>query len=217
MPFDEQTIILRVTFLIPLILSLSVHEWAHAWAAWRLGDDTAKLLGRMTLNPLAHIDPLGTFLLPLLGVPFGWAKPVPINPVRFRGVSMTTGVMLTAAAGPISNVVLCAISTAMLAIMARLRPGLVEAGSGPAVLLETLIIMNLILALFNLLPFPPLDGSRIVEGLLHGRLRGQWEAFTRIAPVLLLVVLFAPVLLHVNLFRWPMEFVARLVGMLTGR
>src|SRR5271157_1843260 len=108
MLFDEQTILARLTFLVPLILSLSVHEWAHAWAAWRLGDDTARLLGRMTLNPLAHIDPLGTVLLPLLGVPFGWAKPVPVNPLRFRGVSMSIGMLLTAAAGPISNIVLAA-------------------------------------------------------------------------------------------------------------
>jgi Zn-dependent protease len=216
MPFDEQTIIARVTFLIPLILSLSVHEWAHAWAAWRLGDDTARLLGRMTLNPLAHIDPLGTFLLPLLGVPFGWAKPVPINPVRFRGVSMTTGVMLTAAAGPISNLVLCAGSAAMLAILVRLRPGLVEAGSGPAALLEILIMMNMMLAIFNLLPIPPLDGSRIVEGLLVGRFRSSWQAFTQIAPFVLLLVLFAPVLLHANLFAWPMELVGSLIREITG-
>ena len=105
-----------MTFLIPLILSLSVHEWAHAWAAWRLGDDTARLLGRMTLNPIAHVDPLGTLLLPMLGVPFGWAKPVPVNPLRFRNVSMPIGMMLTAAAGPISNVVL-ALGAAALRVL----------------------------------------------------------------------------------------------------
>ena len=217
MHFDEQTIIARLTFLIPLILSLSVHEWAHAWAAWRLGDDTARLLGRMTLNPLAHIDPLGTFLLPLLGVPFGWAKPVPINPIRFRRVSMTTGVMLTAAAGPISNLMLCAAASAVLALLARLRPDLVEAGGGPAALLGMLIMMNMMLAIFNLLPIPPLDGSRIVEGLVSSRFRGSWQSFCQFAPLFLALVVFAPLLLHVNLFAWPIEFAARLIRGLTGR
>src|SRR5262245_62591833 len=93
----------RIVNFIPVLLSLTVHEWAHAWTAWKLGDDTAKLQGRVSLNPIDHIDPVGTLLLPLLGVPFGWAKPVPINPVRFRAnVSMPMGVLLSVAAGPIS-------------------------------------------------------------------------------------------------------------------
>src|SRR4029453_17695487 len=92
----------RAVAFIPVLLSLTVHEWAHAWAAWKLGDDTAKHLGRLTLNPLDHMDLLGTLLLPLT-VSFGWAKPVPINPLRFRSVSMRFGIVLVAAAGPISN------------------------------------------------------------------------------------------------------------------
>ena len=88
MGFDDvslpEFILDRLRIWVPLVLSLSVHEWAHAWSAWRLGDDTAARMGRMTVNPLAHIDPVGTLLLPLLGVPFGWAKPVPVNPARFR-------------------------------------------------------------------------------------------------------------------------------------
>src|SRR5689334_23219884 len=96
-----------IKYLIPLILSLTVHEWAHAYSAFRLGDDTASRQGRLTLNPIPHIDPIGTILCPLLGIPFGWAKPVPVNPLRFnRGVSMRTGMMITAAAGPLSNLVL---------------------------------------------------------------------------------------------------------------
>ena len=82
--------------LIPLVLSLTIHEWAHAWSAHRLGDDTAKMQGRLTLNPVSHIDLVGTLLLPLLGIPFGWAKPVPVNPTRFRrGVKMSTGMVPT--------------------------------------------------------------------------------------------------------------------------
>src|SRR3712207_2268072 len=90
----------RVVWLVPVLLSLGVHEWAHAWSAWRLGDDTARLQGRLSLNPLVHMDPVGTLLLPLLGVPFGWAKPVPFEPLRFRrSVSLRTGTLLVAAAG----------------------------------------------------------------------------------------------------------------------
>src|SRR5580700_1620810 len=108
----------RILGLIPLILSLTVHEWAHAYSAFRLGDDTAARMGRMTFNPIPHIDPFGTILCPLLGIPFGWAKPVPVNPTRFRrDVSMRTGMMITAAAGPISNLllaVLCSVAYGML-------------------------------------------------------------------------------------------------------
>src|SRR5262249_40137549 len=97
----------RILYLIPMVLSLTVHEWAHAYPGFRLGDDTAAREGRLTLNPLPHMDPIGTFLLPLLKVPFGWAKPVPVNPLRFRrDVTMRTGMMITAAAGPLSNLAL---------------------------------------------------------------------------------------------------------------
>src|SRR5512143_3587864 len=116
MGFNETWLADQIIVLIPLWVSLSVHECAHAWAAWRLGDDTARLLGRMTLNPMAHVDPIGTLLLPLLGVPFGWAKPVPVQPHRFRRtVSMRTGMMITALAGPLSNVLLAAIGLGVLA------------------------------------------------------------------------------------------------------
>src|SRR5262249_34182464 len=113
--FTLDAIFDRAVAFIPVLLTLTVHEWAHAWTAWKLGDDTAKLLGRVSLNPIDHIDPVGTLLLPLLGVPFGWAKPVPINPLRFRsGISMPVGVLLAVAAGPISNLVLAAISCIVL-------------------------------------------------------------------------------------------------------
>jgi Zn-dependent protease len=190
MPFDENWLATRMMFLIPLILSLSVHEWAHAWMAFQLGDRTAESQGRLTLNPLSHIDPIGTILLPLLGVPFGWAKPVPINPAFFNhSVTMRMGVMLTALAGPVSNLciaVLCAILKGLL-----IRTDSVPFGQTLtlATLFDMLITMNIALAVFNMLPIPPLDGSRIVDGLLPDRLRSGWDGIARIAPILLMVAL----------------------------
>jgi Zn-dependent protease len=178
-----------VKILIPLILSLSVHEFAHAWAAWRLGDDTAARAGRLTLNPIAHIDPIGTLLLPLLGIPFGWAKPVPIDPSRFRrDIRASTGAMITAAAGPLSNVVLAVICTIAYGLALRYEPQLAMPGSGVRELLLMMIQLNVALAIFNMIPVPPLDGSRVVEGLMPLRFRAAWESFTRLAPFLLLAV-----------------------------
>ena len=119
----EDWLATRLVWLVALWLSLAVHEWAHAWSAWRLGDDTAARLGRMTLDPLAHVDPVGTLLLPLLGVPFGWAKPVPINPARFhRGVTLRAGIALTAAAGPAANLALTLGAVAVLGVFAIALP-----------------------------------------------------------------------------------------------
>ena len=175
--------------LIPLLLSLSVHEWAHAFSAHLLGDDTAEQQGRLTLNPLVHMDPLGTFLLPLLGIPFGWAKPVPVNPARFRrSVSMGLGMAITAAAGPVSNVVLAVSCTVVYGL--RYRWFSAETHNlGVTLLLVQAIQLNLALALFNLLPVPPLDGSRLVDGFLPYRLRPMWEPFTRFSPIALMAVM----------------------------
>jgi Zn-dependent protease len=194
--------------LPPLLLSLSFHEWAHAWSASRLGDDTAERMGRLTLNPFAHADLFGTILLPLLGVPFGWAKPVPVNPARFRrGVKMSTGMMITAGAGPLSNFFLATVCAVIFGLMARFAPGLLEPGKGVSNLLVMMILLNVTLGIFNLVPLPPLDGSRIVDGLMPLRLRPAWDQFSRIAPFILLALLFLPGRPLSRLISGPSDFV----------
>jgi len=183
----------RVMMLIALLLSLTVHEWAHAWSAFRLGDDTASMQGRLTLNPISHIDPFGTLILPLLGVPFGWAKPVPVNPTRFRrGVKMSTGMIITAAAGPLANVVLAVLCAVTMGLLARFSPASLTSGTmGVYVLLTMLIRINVTLAIFNLIPVPPLDGSRVVDGVVPYSWRPQWESIVRLSPVLLILLVVA--------------------------
>ncbi|MFT3916079.1 MAG: site-2 protease family protein [Anaeromyxobacteraceae bacterium] len=143
--------------------------------------------GRLTLNPIAHIDLLGTIILPLLGVPFGWAKPVPVNPARFRrDVSMSGGMALTAGAGPLSNLVLALASTIAIGLLIRWAPALVEGPVFP--LLRELVVLNVALAIFNLLPVPPLDGSRVVAWLMPRTLAEGWRRIELYAPVLLIAV-----------------------------
>ncbi|MGC4116659.1 MAG: site-2 protease family protein [Myxococcales bacterium] len=199
---DSQQLLWRVMMLVPMILSLTVHEFAHAWSAAKLGDDTAERMGRLTLNPLSHIDLIGTILLPLMGIPFGWAKPVPVNPVRFnRKVTMSTGMMITAAAGPISNMILAVLCTVIYGLLIRYAPQTLVSQStgdtGVSLLLQLGITINVALALFNLIPVPPLDGSRVVDGLIPARMRSRWENFTRLAPFLLIgVMVFGGVLIR---------------------
>lgn len=177
----------RVQLLVVLWLSLSVHEWAHARAAALLGDPTARELGRDTLDPTAHIDWIGTVLLPILGVPFGWAVPVPVNPLRFRpGVGIARGMAIVAVAGPLSNLVLAAASALILAVTAGLP-------YVPRELLALSVAMNAGLMVFNLLPIPPLDGSRVVSLFLPRALLPWWETWTRSGILsLLLLYLAAP-------------------------
>ncbi len=201
----------RVMILIPLLLSLTVHEFFHAWTAWRLGDDTAARMGRLTLNPIAHIDPIGTLLLPLMGVPFGWAKPVPTDVRRVRrGISMTTANVLISAAGPASNFALAILSAIAFALLLRFAPGAMVRGSAGYELLVMMIIVNVGLAIFNLLPIPPLDGSHVAEALVPYRFRGAWETFARFSPFVLLAFFF----FGTHLLIGPRDFVIGLLEQL---
>lgn len=187
---------------IPVQLSLSVHEWAHARVAYALGDDTAAREGRLTLNPLVHMDLLGT-IIPLMGIPFGWAKPVPVNPSRFnRNVNMRTGMMLTAAAGPLSNVALAILCFGLIAVLVRAAPMALVESRGLLPLLAHAVIVNLSLAAFNMLPIFPLDGSRVVDGVVPFRWREPWERFARLSPMLLMVVIFVLPNMGLNVFGW---------------
>ncbi len=194
---DNALIAERVLNLIVLLLSLTFHEFFHAYSAWKLGDDTAARMGRMTLNPVPHIDVFGTIILPLLNAPIGWAKPVPVNPARFRrGISMAKGDIIVSAAGPLSNVLLGVICAVILGLLYRFAPSTVEHGSAVAAFLQRLMLVNAGLAVFNILPVPPLDGSHVAASLVPYRYRGAWEQFARFAPFLLVaLILFGGVVI----------------------
>lgn len=192
----NDTIYQAAALIVPLVIAIVCHEVAHGWVARMLGDPTAAEMNRLSLNPLRHVDPVGTILVPgilaLAKAPMvGWAKPVPVSKARLRNPRF--GMMAVAAAGPATNLVLAAIGAVLLGLLVR------QFGDEPAGLaafavanLVNFLLINIFLALFNMLPIPPFDGSHIVEGLLP---RAAARGFARIRPfglgliVLLLIVL----------------------------
>jgi Zn-dependent protease len=177
----SDTVYQALALIVPLIFAIVFHEVAHGWVARALGDPTAYRMKRLTLNPVRHVDPIGTIVLPgllaLLKAPvFGWAKPVPVNKWMLRNPRF--GMMAVAAAGPASNLVLAAIAAVALGLLLHPYAGLQEPDglAGFAALnLFNFIQINIFLALFNLLPIPPFDGSHIVEGLLPRSWAGAYE------------------------------------------
>jgi Zn-dependent protease len=189
-----------LTTLTVLFLSLSVHESAHAWTADRLGDPTGKVLGRVSLNPVAHIDPMGTVVFPLLGMVFGgfifgWAKPVPVNTARLKNPRKDH--LVIAAAGPVSNIVLAVGCLAGLKIITlSMDPWAIQEHSlvYPVFLMcQTGLFLNVILAVFNLLPVPPLDGSWILAGVLPSNLAAAMDTIRPYSFILLIALLLSGV------------------------
>ncbi|MGH7804100.1 MAG: site-2 protease family protein [Candidatus Binatia bacterium] len=205
---------------IPILLAVVFHEVAHGWVAYRLGDPTAALRGRLTLNPLKHVDPIGTIVVPLLlvltkaGFIFGWARPVPVNYANLR--NPRRDMMLVAAAGPATNLVMAAIAAVVVqAIMMTAPDGkLTEANPIPfgiALIGYYTVTTNVFLALFNMLPIPPLDGGRVMTGLLPPSLA---QGFARIEPFGFILLL---VLMSTDSLGWIVEAPARaILGLLLG-
>lgn len=204
---DQQELIERLIFWTLLVVSLTVHEWAHAWSAYKLGDDTAAMMGRMTFNPLVHLDMVGTVILPLLGAPIGWAKPVPVQPHRFhKNVSETFGMLLTAIAGPISNIVLAILGMLMFAGATHFALSQPQAFEAAATIMQRFIILNLVLAVFNMLPIPPLDGSRVVNHFLPRALRPAWQQFEQFSFFILMGVILLLNYTQTNVLSGPIGF-----------
>lgn len=183
-------------FFIVFYFSISFHECAHAWAAYRNGDDTARLMGRMTLNPIPHLDPIGTVLLPLLMLfssfrLIGWARPVPVNPLRFR--NQRRGEMETSLAGPLSNLILAIGCVLLLRVLLRFAP----AWDVPIAFLATAVLLNTALFVFNLIPIYPLDGSHILKNFLSREARQAYDRY--ITPYGWIIVL---ALVYSGLFQY---------------
>ena len=164
-----------------ILFALTVHEYAHGWVADKLGDPTARYAGRLTLNPLSHLDPLGTIMLFL--VHFGWAKPVPVDPSFLRNPKRD--MMWISLAGPTANVA----SAALLGWGIRLLVGIGLTSDSLLVILQYGVFINLVLAVFNLIPIPPLDGSKILMGLLPPEQAFRFQQLERKGPLILLGIL----------------------------
>ena len=205
-------------FLVALYLSITVHEAAHAWMAQRCGDDTARLMGRMTLNPIVHIDPIGTVLMPLLmvlsnGLPLiGWAKPVPVNPLRFR--NMRRGEILVSLAGPVSNFILAAgalvLCWIVIAVLRTAGPDARRAIDAVLMFLSSLLMLNIVLGIFNLIPIPPLDGSHILGVFLSREAASKIDQFL-VPPFNFIILLFVVVPLIGPVFDFLFDVVQDLI------
>ncbi|MEI6745662.1 MAG: site-2 protease family protein [Methylococcaceae bacterium] len=216
---DNLTLIQRIAvWILPVIFAITVHEVAHGWVAKKYGDNTAAHLGRLTLNPLKHIDLVGTIILPTLllitgtGFIFGWAKPVPVDPRHFKKPRQDMAIV--ALAGPASNL-LMAIGWALIA-----RIGVTVGVDNEAIAMPLIytgiagISINLVLMLLNMLPIPPLDGSRILSGILPSYWAWQFNKLERFGFIILLVLLYTKVLNVV--LDYPLYFIQQWFFTLAG-
>src|SRR5215211_2063071 len=201
----EQLIPQLIIYMVVLLLAISAHEAAHAWMSDRFGDDTARLLGRVTLNPVAHTDPIGTLLIPIVMFIFGhvggpvasipligWGKPTPVNPLRWRNKDVAN--VMVSIAGILANLILAIIGFTILTVILMTGGGaqLPESLQEPiGIFLRDMLIMNISLAVFNLLPFPPLDGSKILETFLPASMRPILEIMEQYGYIILMVLIWA--------------------------
>ena len=194
-----------ILYMVALIFSLSVHESAHAWMSNKFGDDLARLQGRISLNPVSHVDPIGTLLFPAIafftGAPLiGWAKPTPVNPLRWRNKRVAN--FWVSAAGAISNFIIAIIAGVGIRALyvfgitdgLEMRPGSSIIATGAFELLLTFFILNVSLGVFNLLPIPPLDGSKVLASILPPSFEAGIETLERFGFILLFIAVFTGVL-----------------------
>ena len=188
-------------YMVVLLLAISAHEAAHAWMSYKFGDDTARLLGRITLNPMAHTDPIGTLLIPIVGFVFGamgggrlpligWGKPTPVNPLRWRQKDLAN--VMVSIAGILANLLIAFIAFVILKVLSGgLIESIPESLIEPVLLfLQFLLTMNISLAVFNLLPFPPLDGSKILDTFLPASMQPLMAVLEQYGFLILIVLMY---------------------------
>ncbi|MGM9932276.1 site-2 protease family protein [Pradoshia sp.] len=185
---DFQNIITNLPYmLVTLAIAFTVHEYAHAYAAYKFGDQTAKNQGRLTLNPLVHIDPIGAIFLILFG--FGWAKPVPVNRFFFKNPRLNG--IIVSIVGPLSNLVLAFVAVLIVLFIQQFNLGMMI----PDFIFKFISIfinINVLLFVFNLLPFPPLDGYRIIEDLVNPDLRAKMTQYEQYGVLIFLILVITP-------------------------
>lgn len=214
----EFTLIQKVAiWIIPILFAVTIHEAAHGIVAYKLGDDTAYQLGRISLNPFKHIDLFGTIILPLIlmvssGFIFGWAKPVPVNPYRLRNPKRDTA--LVGLAGPFSNFLMAIIWMGLLKLSLKLMPSKLFAAPVLFFMSQAGVQINLVLMLLNLLPIPPLDGSRFLSYLLPAPWDQKLNRVGMIGTLLVLLLMVSGIL--AKILTPPLEFLIRLLAAAFG-